>query len=219
MPIHPLIEGKTLPVYIANFVLMDYGTGAIFGCPAHDQRDLDFANAYNLPVLPVVQPTQTNGVSKITDTAYSGPGYLINSGPWTGLDIEAGKAAAIDTLENTNAGTRKITYRLRDWGISRQRYWGCPIPIIHCQACGPVPVPEKQLPVTLPEEVEFDTPGNPLDRHPSWADTVCPSCGKRPVAKQILLIHFLRVRGIFYAMQIQAQMKPFQEKLPPTGCL
>ena len=176
--VHPLIEGKTLPVYIANFVLMDYGTGAIFGCPAHDQRDLDFANAYNLPVLPVVQPLNTGSAPEIIDTAYSGPGHLINSGPWTGLDIEAGKVAAIETLKNTNTGTRKITYRLRDWGVSRQRYWGCPIPIIHCPTCGPVPVPEHQLPVTLPKDVEFDTPGNPLDRHPSWADTVCPSCGE-----------------------------------------
>ena len=113
---HPLINNKTLPVYIANFVLMDYGTGAIFGCPAHDQRDLEFANAYNLPVLPVVQPIDTNEVIEITDEAYSGPGHLINSGPWTGLDIEAGKAAAINTLENSNVGARKVTYRLRDWG-------------------------------------------------------------------------------------------------------
>ena len=176
---HPLIEGKTLPIYIANFVLMDYGTGAIFGCPAHDQRDLDFANAYNLPVLPVVQPTHTDELLEITKTAYSGPGHLINSGPWTGLDIEAGKKAAIKALETANSGTQKIIYRLRDWGVSRQRYWGCPIPIIHCPTCGPVPVPEEQLPVTLPEDVEFDTPGNPLDRHPNWADTVCPKCGER----------------------------------------
>ncbi len=176
---HPLIEGKTLPVYIANFVLMDYGTGAIFGCPAHDQRDLDFANAYNLPVLPVVQPTHTDELLKITNTAYSGPGHLINSGPWTGLDIEAGKKAAINALETANSGAQKIIYRMRDWGVSRQRYWGCPIPIIHCPTCGPVPVPKEQLPVTLPEDVEFDTPGNPLDRHPNWADTDCPKCGER----------------------------------------
>ena len=175
---HPLIEGKTLPVYVANFVLMDYGTGAIFGCPAHDQRDLDFANAYNLPVLPVVQPTHTDELLEITNTAYSGPGHLINSGAWTGLDIESGKKAAINALETANSGTQKIIYRLRDWGVSRQRYWGCPIPIIHCPTCGPVPVPEEQLPVTLPEDVEFDTPGNPLDRHPNWADTVCPKCGE-----------------------------------------
>ena len=177
--VHPLIKTKKLPVYIANFVLMDYGTGAIFGCPAHDQRDLEFANAYNLPILPVVQPTNTNEIQEITDTAYSGPGHLINSGPWNGMDIEAGKAAAIRALETANAGGRKVTYRLRDWGVSRQRYWGCPIPVIHCPTCGPVPVPENELPVTLPEEVEFDTPGNPLDRHPSWADTACPQCGEK----------------------------------------
>ena len=176
---HPLNKNRMLPVYIANFVLMDYGTGAIFGCPAHDQRDLDFANAYNLPVLPVVQPTHTDEMIEITDTAYSGPGHLINSGQWTGLDIESGKKAAIKALETANAGTRKIIYRLRDWGVSRQRYWGCPIPIIHCPTCGPVPVPEGQLPVTLPEEVEFETAGNPLDRHPNWADTACPECGEK----------------------------------------
>ncbi|MEC7208792.1 MAG: class I tRNA ligase family protein, partial [Pseudomonadota bacterium] len=174
---HPLIEDKKLPVYVANFVLMDYGTGAIFGCPAHDQRDLDFARAYNLPVLPVVQPSDTDGEPDITDTAYTGPGRLINSGPWTGLDIEKGKAAAISALEDTGTGTRKVTYRLRDWGVSRQRYWGCPIPVIHCPSCGPVPVPEDQLPVTLPEDVEFNSPGNPLDRHPTWTKTACPSCG------------------------------------------
>ena len=176
---HPLIEGKILPVYVANFVLMDYGTGAIFGCPAHDQRDLDFANAYNLPVIPVVQPSDTDKLAEITDTAYVGPGHLINSGPWTGLNTESGKAEAIKTLESANSGTRKVTYRLRDWGVSRQRYWGCPIPVIHCPSCGPVPVPENQLPVTLPEDVEFNTPGNPLDRHPSWAQTSCPSCGEK----------------------------------------
>ena len=176
---HPLIKDKKLPVYIANFVLMDYGTGAIFGCPAHDQRDLDFARAYDLPVLPVVQPAGSDDEPVITDTAYSGPGRLINSGPWTGLDIESGKSAALSALEEAGAGDRKITFRLRDWGVSRQRYWGCPIPIIHCSSCGPVPVPEDQLPVTLPEDVEFDTPGNPLDRHPTWADTDCPSCGAK----------------------------------------
>ena len=215
---HPLIEGKTLPVYIANFVLMDYGTGAIFGCPAHDQRDLDFANAYNLPVLPVVQPTHTDELLEITNTAYSGPGHLINSGPWTGLDIEAGKKAAINALETANSGTRKIIYRLRDWGVSRQRYWGCPIPIIHCPTCGPVPVPEEQLPVTLPEDVEFDTPGNPLDRHPNWADTVCPKCGEKLGARQTLSIHFLKAPGIFYAMQIPIQIKLFQRRPPLIGC-
>jgi len=176
---HPLIADKKLPLYIANFVLMDYGTGAIFGCPAHDQRDLDFANKYDLPVLPVVCPSDETADSfTITDTAYTGPGNLINSGPWTGLDIEAGKAKAIEALAAENIGRAETTFRLRDWGVSRQRYWGCPIPIIHCDACGPVPVPDEQLPVELPEDVTFDKPGNPLDRHPSWKYVACPSCGK-----------------------------------------
>ena len=175
---HPLIEGHKLPVYVANFVLMDYGSGAVFGCPAHDQRDLDFANAYGLPVIPVVRPKDAGEDFTVSDEAYTGPGLLFNSGSWTGMDVEAGKAAAIDKIEEIGAGTRKTTYRLRDWGVSRQRYWGCPIPIIHCTDCGAVAVPEEQLPVTLPEDVEFDSPGNPLDRHPSWARVDCPECGK-----------------------------------------
>ncbi|MEC7245392.1 MAG: leucine--tRNA ligase, partial [Pseudomonadota bacterium] len=176
---HPLIGDCRLPVYIANFVLMEYGTGAIFGCPAHDQRDLDFANAYGLGVIPVVLPDDTDASDfEITDTAYTGPGKLFNSGPWNGMDVEEGKRAAIAALEAVESGTGQTTYRLRDWGVSRQRYWGCPIPIIHCTDCGAVAVPEEQLPVTLPEDVEFDSPGNPLDRHPSWAQVDCPECGK-----------------------------------------
>ena len=175
---HPLIEGKTLPVYIANFVLMDYGTGAIFGCPAHDQRDLDFARKYDCPVTAVVLPEgEDEAAFTIENDAYSGPGTLINSGAWNGLSIEEGKDAAISALEELGCGTAKITYRLRDWGISRQRYWGCPIPIIYCDDCGAVPVPEADLPVTLPEDVTFGGNGNPLDHHPSWKHVSCPSCG------------------------------------------
>ena len=174
---HPLDKSITLPVHIANFVLMEYGTGAIFGCPAHDQRDLDFANAYNLPVTPVVLPDGEDVASfAITDTAYAGPGRLINSGEWNGLDIEAGKKAAIAALEVVTAGQGETTFRLRDWGVSRQRYWGCPIPIIHCPSCGAVPVPEADLPITLPEDVDFSIPGNPLANHPSWKHTQCPKC-------------------------------------------
>ena len=177
--VHPLDSTITLPVHIANFVLMEYGTGAIFGCPAHDQRDLDFANAYNLRVTPVVLPDGADVTSfTVTDTAYSGPGRLINSGDWNGLDIEAGKKAAIAALESANAGRRETTFRLRDWGVSRQRYWGCPIPIIHCPSCGAVPVPEANLPVTLPEDVDFSAPGNPLANHVSWKHTPCPKCGE-----------------------------------------
>ena len=175
---HPLDPAIKLPIHIANFVLMDYGTGAIFGCPAHDQRDLDFANAYGLKVLPVVLPDGEDSAHfTITDTAYTGPGKLFNSGAWDGLDIDAGKAAAIAAIKAANAGTGETTYRLRDWGVSRQRYWGCPIPIIHCADCGPVPVPEKDLPVILPEDVDFGSHGNPLANHPSWKHTTCPKCG------------------------------------------
>ena len=182
---HPVIDGATLPVHIANFVLMDYGTGAIFGCPAHDQRDLDFATAYGLPVLPVVLPEDADAADfAITDTAYTGPGKLINSGPWNGLDVEAGKQAAFKTLSDTGSGAAETTFRLRDWGVSRQRYWGCPIPIVHCDACGAVPVPDDQLPVQLPEDVDFTQPGNPLANHPSWKHVDCPTCGAKASREQ-----------------------------------
>ena len=182
---HPLDPAIKLPIHIANFVLMDYGTGAIFGCPAHDQRDLDFANAYGLKILPVVLPDGEDAANfSVSDTAYTGPGKLFNSGAWNGLDIEAGKAAAIAAITAANAGSGETTYRLRDWGVSRQRYWGCPIPIIHCGDCGPVPVPEEDLPVTLPEDVDFAGSGNPLSRHPSWKHTSCPKCGKAAAREQ-----------------------------------
>jgi len=175
---HPLDAGIELPVYIANFVLMEYGTGAIFGCPAHDQRDLDFANAYGLPVIPVVLPDDADAASfTVTDTAYTGPGRLYQSRDWDGLAVEDAKRAAIKALETAGSGTGRTTYRLRDWGVSRQRYWGCPIPIIHCDSCGQVPVPEADLPVTLPEDIDFDSPGNPLANHPSWKHVGCPRCG------------------------------------------
>ncbi len=180
---HPLVPGAELPVYIANFILMDYGTGAIFGCPAHDQRDLEFARAYDLPVLPVVLPPDADAATfAIGDEAYTGDGTLINSGFLDGLDIDAAKTAVADKLEQQKlAGKpqakRKVEYRLRDWGISRQRYWGCPIPMIHCETCGIVPVPERDLPVKLPDDVSFDTPGNPLDHHPTWKHVACPQCG------------------------------------------
>ena len=175
---HPLIGDTKIPVYIANFVLMDYGTGAVFGCPAHDQRDLDFALKYNLPVTEVVCPQSDNAKKfSVSNVAYTGPGTLINSDEWNGLNVETAKKVAINTIESKNLGTKKITYRLRDWGISRQRYWGCPIPIIHCPKCGIVSVPEKDLPVDLPIDVVFDTPGNPLNTHSEWKHVACPKCG------------------------------------------
>ncbi|MDX1580874.1 MAG: leucine--tRNA ligase, partial [Alphaproteobacteria bacterium] len=176
---HPFGEGWELPVYIANFVLMDYGTGAIFGCPAHDQRDLDFARAYGLPVRPVVVPKDKNpDAFEIGEEAYTGPGQLAHSDFLDGLEVEEAKTQVIARLEEQGLGERRINYRLRDWGVSRQRYWGCPIPIVHCADCGIVPVPKEDLPVKLPEDVDFKTPGNPLDRHPSWKHVDCPSCGQ-----------------------------------------
>ncbi|MGF1626166.1 MAG: leucine--tRNA ligase [Alphaproteobacteria bacterium] len=175
---HPFVEGRTLPVYVANFVLMGYGTGAIFGCPAHDQRDLDFARAYGLPVIPVVIPADADAEAfAVGDEAYTGDGRLGHSAFLDGLGVDEAKAEAIRRLEAAGVGEGAVTWRLRDWGISRQRYWGCPIPVIHCPDCGVVPVPEDELPVELPADVTFDAPGNPLERHPTWKDVDCPRCG------------------------------------------
>ena len=180
---HPFRPGVRLPVYAANFVLMGYGEGAIFGCPAHDQRDLDFARKYDLPVIPVVAPKGTDPATfevgteafleKEGDTT-----VLINSEFLDGMSVPEAKADIAARMETMGIGERKVNFRLRDWGVSRQRYWGCPIPVIHCASCGIVPVPKDQLPVTLPEDVTFDKPGNPLEHHPTWKHVDCPSCGK-----------------------------------------
>ena len=176
---HPFDDKRTLPLYVANFVLMEYGTGAIFGCPAHDQRDLEFARKYGLDVIPVVAPQETDAESfVIGDEAFTDDGVLINSAFLDGLGVEEAKSAIIERLEAADAGRRGVNYRLRDWGISRQRYWGCPIPVIHCVDCGIVPVPEGDLPVVLPEDADLDASGNPLDNHPTWKDAGCPACGK-----------------------------------------
>jgi leucyl-tRNA synthetase len=179
---HPFDPTWEVPVYVANFVLMDYGTGAIFGCPAHDQRDYDFASKYGLPITPVVAPEGSDPASLIETGAYDGDGVLVNSAFLDGMSVEAAKeevARRLEaaTLDAAPVGARKVNWRLRDWGVSRQRYWGCPIPIIHCDACGVVPVPTDQLPVRLPEEVSFDRPGNPLDRDDRWRNVPCPTCG------------------------------------------
>ncbi|WP_010299913.1 leucine--tRNA ligase [Candidatus Odyssella thessalonicensis] len=173
---HPFIEGATLPVYVANFVLMDYGTGAIFACPAHDERDFDFAQKYNLPIRYVVRPL---GEAVEVSGVYTGPGVMVNSGFLDGLDVLSARKRAIEELEALGIGQRQITFRLRDWSVSRQRYWGCPIPIIYCDECGIVPVPEKDLPVKLPMDVTFDQTGNPLEYHPTWKHTTCPSCSAK----------------------------------------
>ena len=177
--LNPLVAGQQLPVYVANFVLMDYGTGAIFGCPAHDQRDLDFARKYGLVVKPVVAAKGADPASvSIGSEAMLDDGVMINSGPFDGMTVAEAKSWVIDRMEAEGLGRRSVNYRLRDWGVSRQRYWGCPIPVIHCSDCGIVPVPAAELPVTLPEDVGFDKPGNPLDHHPDWKHVACPSCGK-----------------------------------------
>ncbi|HYW16024.1 MAG TPA: leucine--tRNA ligase [Allosphingosinicella sp.] len=175
--IHPLDPTWTLPLYVANFVLMDYGTGAIFGCPAHDQRDLDFARKYGLPVTRVVAPSPEEAEEPIGEEAYSGPGRLVNSRFLDGLTAEDAIREVIARAEAEGWGEGTTVWRLRDWGVSRQRYWGTPIPIVHCDACGPVAVPRDRLPVVLPEDIDFETPGNPLDRHPTWSRIDCPDCG------------------------------------------
>jgi leucyl-tRNA synthetase len=183
--VHPFDPSWKLPVYVANFVLMEYGTGAIFGCPAHDQRDLDFVNKYALGNTPVVCPEGQDSKSfVITDTAYDGDGRMINSRFLDGMTIEQAKEDVAKRLEtelrgNAPVGERQVNFRLRDWGISRQRYWGCPIPVIHCPKCDVVPVPDKDLPVVLPEDVTFDRPGNALDHHPTWKHVNCPQCGAK----------------------------------------
>jgi leucyl-tRNA synthetase len=180
--IHPFDPDVRLPVYVANFILIEYGTGAIFGCPAHDQRDLDFVNKYGLGNTPVVCPPGQDPASfVITDTAYDGDGRMINSRFLDGMTIAEAKEEVARRLEkslgNRPVAQRQVNFRLRDWGVSRQRYWGCPIPIVHCKNCGTVPVPEQDLPVTLPDDVTFDRPGNPLDHHPTWKHVACPHCG------------------------------------------
>jgi leucyl-tRNA synthetase len=179
---HPFRPEVKLPVYVANFIVMGYGTGAIFGCPAHDQRDLDFARKYGRPVIPVVLPPGADARTfAIGEEAYVGDGTMINSEFLDGLSIEAAKDKIAGLLEERGIGSRRINYRLRDWLISRQRYWGCPIPVIHCQRDGIVPVPLGELPVRLPEDVGFDKPGNPLDHHPTWKHVKCPKCGQPAV--------------------------------------
>ena len=175
---HPFREGVELPVYVANFVLMEYGTGAIFGCPAHDQRDLEFAHKYDLPVIPVVAPSSADPAAfTIGDEAYVEDGRMINSDFLDGMTVEEAKKEVAKRLEAKGKAKSTVTWRLRDWGVSRQRYWGCPIPVVHCIGCGEVPVPPWDLPVLLPEDVTFGT-GNPLAKHPTWSNVNCPSCGR-----------------------------------------
>ena len=206
---HPLDASWHLPVYVANFVLMDYGTGAVFGCPAHDQRDLDFARKYDLPVTRVVADGDVTDSVFAGDIAFTGLGTIVNSRWMNGMTIDEAKADVIARAQAEGWGTGQTQYRLRDWGVSRQRYWGTPIPIIHCQTCGIVPVPDDQLPVTLPEDVSFDSPGNPLDRHPSWSKVDCPSCGQPARRETDTLDTFVDSSWYFIRFASQPHDKPF----------
>ncbi|MEH3122744.1 MAG: leucine--tRNA ligase [Sphingomonas phyllosphaerae] len=205
---HPFGAGE-LPVYIANFVLMDYGTGAVFGVPAHDQRDFDFATKYKLPIRRVVADGDKTDPAFDEDAAYSGPGRLVNSQFLDGLDIDAAKREVIARAEAGGWGQGSTVYRLRDWGVSRQRYWGTPIPVIHCATCGEVPVPRAQLPVKLPEDVTFDVPGNPLDRHPTWKHVVCPTCGADALRDTDTLDTFADSSWYFIRFASQPEDRPF----------
>jgi leucyl-tRNA synthetase len=215
--IHPFDENWKLPVYVANFVLMEYGTGAIFGCPAHDQRDLDFVNKYGLGNVPVVCPEgQDPKTFVVTDVAYDGDGRMINSRFLDGMTIDQAKEDVAKRLEGTVRGNmpvaeRQVNFRLRDWGISRQRYWGCPIPVIHCPTCDVVPVPDKDLPVVLPEDVSFDKPGNALDHHPTWKHVDCPQCGAKAVRETDTMDTFVDSSWYFARFT-----DPWNENAPTT---
>ncbi|WP_417595504.1 leucine--tRNA ligase [Parasphingorhabdus sp.] len=210
---HPLDPDWQLPVYVANFVLMDYGTGAVFGVPAHDQRDLDFARKYDLPVKRVVSDGDETDAEYIGDEAYTGPGKIVNSAFLDGMTVEAAQQAIIDRAGSEGWGKAQTTWRLRDWGVSRQRYWGTPIPIIHCNDCGPVPVPKDQLPIVLPEDIDFETPGNPLERHATWKHVDCPKCGKAARRETDTLDTFVDSSWYFLRFASQPDDRPFDPEV------
>ncbi|VWX60548.1 leucine--tRNA ligase [Sphingorhabdus sp. 109] len=210
---HPLDPDWQLPVYVANFVLMDYGTGAVFGVPAHDQRDLDFARKYDLPVKRVVSDGDETAAEYIGDEAYTGPGKIVNSAFLDGMTVESAQQAIIDRAGSEGWGNAQTTWRLRDWGVSRQRYWGTPIPIIHCDACGPVPVPKDQLPIVLPEDIDFETPGNPLERHATWKHVDCPKCGKAARRETDTLDTFVDSSWYFLRFASQPDDRPFDPEV------
>ncbi len=211
--VHPFDDTIILPLYIANFVLMDYGTGAVFGCPAHDQRDLDFARKYGLPVTRVVADGDKTDPLFEGGEAYTGPGALVNSHFLDGMEVEAAKAEVIARAEAGQWGHGTTVWRLRDWGVSRQRYWGTPIPFIHCDGCGVVPVPKDQLPVVLPEDVSFEVPGNPLLRHPTWKHVDCPKCGKPATRETDTLDTFVDSSWYFLRFASQPADRPFDAQV------
>jgi leucyl-tRNA synthetase len=207
--VHPLDPEWRLPVYIANFVLMDYGTGALFGVPGHDQRDFEFAKQYDLPIRRVVAASSDLASEPIGDEAENAPGIAVNSHFLDGLATGQAIAEVIRRAEEAGWGKGTVQYRLRDWGVSRQRYWGTPIPIIHCAKCGALPVPKGELPVVLPEDVDFQTPGNPLDRHPNWKQVECPSCGGPASRETDTLDTFVDSSWYFIRFASQPPDKPF----------
>lgn len=222
--VHPLDPTWELPVYVANFVLMDYGTGAIFGCPSGDQRDLDFARKYDLPVVAVVAPEGPDAASfTIQDVAFTDDGVMINSGFLNGMNTTDAFEAVVQklsaqTLGNTPQAERKVNFRLRDWGISRQRYWGCPIPVIHCEVCGVVPVPKKDLPVKLPDDVTFDVPGNPLDRHPHGVTLPARNAAMTHAVKPTRWTHSSIPAGTTRASPRLGKMSRRIRRPQTTGC-
>jgi leucyl-tRNA synthetase len=207
--VHPLDPEWRLPIFIANFVLMDYGTGAIFGVPGHDQRDFEFAKQYHLPIRRVVAASIDVASEPIGSEAENLPGIAVNSRFLDGLASEQASAEVIRRAEEGGWGRGTVQYRLRDWGVSRQRYWGTPIPIIHCGKCGAVPVPQGELPVILPEDIDFETPGNPLDRHPSWKHVACPSCGGPATRETDTLDTFVDSSWYFIRFASQPADRPF----------
>ena len=205
---HPF-TGADLPVYIANFVLMEYGTGAIMAVPGHDQRDFDFAIKYGLPITRVVAASLDDADQPFGKEAEAGDGVLVHSDFLNGMPVAQAKAAVIARAQAEGWGEGKTVWRLRDWGVSRQRYWGTPIPFVHCEVCGVVPVPKKQLPVKLPEDVSFDVPGNPLDRHPSWKHVDCPQCGHAARRETDTLDTFVDSSWYFLRFASQPDDAPF----------
>ena len=218
--VHPFDENWRLPVWIANFVLMDYGTGALYGVPGHDVRDFEFATKYRLPIKRVVALSAAEASAPVTE-ADTDPGVAVNSSFLDGMPTEQAKAEVIRRAETAGWGQGKTQYRLRDWGVSRQRYWGTPIPVIHCDNCGPTGVPRDRLPVVLPEDVSFEIPGNPLDRHPTWGKVDCPSCGAAARRETDTLDTFVDSSWYFIRFASQPDGKPFDreeaEKWLPVG--
>ena len=205
---HPF-TGADLPVYIANFVLMDYGTGAVMAVPGHDQRDFEFATKYGLPILRVVAASEADADKPFDGESEAGDGVCVHSDFLNGMAVKDAKAAVIARAEAEGWGEGKTVWRLRDWGVSRQRYWGTPIPFIHCEVCGVVPVPKKHLPVTLPEDVDFSTPGNPLVRHPTWKHVDCPQCGHAARRETDTLDTFVDSSWYFLRFASQPEDRPF----------